>query len=111
MNMLGICKEYKGGGWGGAPLRRGGGGSRPSGASLLTTTPVKKQNAIKQEAARLSRVDGVVGEPVCSTFVPPHPGVGIAIKGDTWVSGWYPAATELMILKKAYSSQKQLVRF
>ena len=35
---------------------------------------------------------------------PPHPGAGIAIKGDTWVSGWYPAATELTVLKKAYSS-------
>ena len=41
-------------------------------------------------------------------FVPPHQGsgAGIAIKGDAWVSGWYPAATELTILKKAYTSQK-----
>ena len=45
------------------------------------------------------------------TQVLPHPGAGIAIKGDAWVSGWYPAATELNILKKAYSSQKQLVSF
>ena len=39
---------------------------------------------------------------------PPHQGsgAGIAIKGDAWVSGWYPAATELNILKKAYTSQK-----
>ena len=41
------------------------------------------------------------------TYVfPPHPGARIAIKGDAWVSGWHPAATELTILKKAYSSQK-----
>ena len=33
---------------------------------------------------------------------PPHPGAGIAIMGYTWVSGWYPAATEFGILKKAY---------
>ena len=41
-------------------------------------------------------------------MVPPHQGsgAGIAIKGDAWVSGWYPAATEFIILKKAYSSQK-----
>ena len=47
------------------------------------------------------------------TYVPPHQGsgAGIAIKGDAWVSGWYPAATELNILKKAYSSQKKLVSF
>ena len=44
-----------------------------------------------------------------SIFVPPHPGAGIAIRGYTWVSGWYPAATELRDLKKAYSSQKRLV--
>ena len=31
--------------------------------------------------------------------VPPHLGVGIAIKGDAWVSAWYPAATELNISK------------
>ena len=36
----------------------------------------------------------------------PHPGAGIAIKGNAWVGGWYPAATELMVLKKAYSSPK-----
>ena len=33
-------------------------------------------------------------------------GAVIAIKGYAWVSGWYPAATELTVLKKAYSSQK-----
>ena len=46
-------------------------------------------------------------------YIPPHQGsgAGIAIKGDAWVSGWYPAATELNILKKACSSQKQLVSF
>ena len=38
--------------------------------------------------------------------IPPHPGAGIAIKGDAWVSGWYPAATELRVLKKAYTSHK-----
>ena len=43
--------------------------------------------------------------------IPPHPGAGIAIKGDAWVSGWHPAATELMVLKKAYSSQKKLAMF
>ena len=43
--------------------------------------------------------------------IPPHPGAGIAIRGYTWVSGWYPAATELMILKKAYSSQKNSLVF
>ena len=34
-------------------------------------------------------------------IIPPHQGsgAGIAIKGDAWVSGWYPAATELTILK------------
>ena len=42
--------------------------------------------------------------------IPPHPGAGIAIRGYTWVSGWYHAATEFNILKKTYSSQKQLVR-
>ena len=35
--------------------------------------------------------------------------MGIAIKGDAWVSGWYPAATELNILKKAYPSQKKML--
>ena len=44
-------------------------------------------------------------------IIPPHPGAGIAIMGDTWVSGWYTAATELMILKNAYSAQQQLVGF
>ena len=46
-------------------------------------------------------------------FIPPHQGsgAGIAIKGDAWVSGWYPAATELNILKKVYSSQKNIVSF
>ena len=39
-------------------------------------------------------------------LIPPHPGAGIAIMGYTWVSGWYPAATELTILKKACVSQK-----
>ena len=45
--------------------------------------------------------------------VPPHQGsgAGIAIEGEAWASGWYPAATELNILKKAYSSPKQLVSF
>ena len=43
--------------------------------------------------------------------VPPHPGVGIAIKGDAWVSGWFPAAAEIKILRKAYSSQTKLVSF
>ena len=33
------------------------------------------------------------------------------IKGDAWVSEWYPAATELNIQKKAYPSQKKLVSF
>ena len=48
---------------------------------------------------------------VSRMFVPPHPGAGIAIKGDTWVSGWYPTATELTVLKKAYSSQKKQLVF
>ena len=26
--------------------------------------------------------------------IPPYLGAGIAIMGYTWVSGWYPAATE-----------------
>ena len=38
--------------------------------------------------------------------IPLHPGAGIAIKGYTWVSGRYAAATEFRILKKAYTSQK-----
>ena len=43
--------------------------------------------------------------------IPPHPGAGIAIEGEAWVSGWYPAATELNILKKAYTSQKNSLIF
>ena len=45
--------------------------------------------------------------------IPPHQGsgAGIAIKGDAWVSGWYPAAMELIILKKAYSSQTNALVF
>ena len=45
--------------------------------------------------------------------LPPHQGsgAGIAIEGEAWVSGWYPAATELNILKKAYPSLKKLVSF
>ena len=39
-------------------------------------------------------------------IIPLHPGAGIAIMGDAWVSGWYAVATDLMILKKAYSSEK-----
>ena len=54
-----------------------------------------------------------LGEVTSSQVIPPHQGsgAGIAIKGDAWVSGWYPAATELNILKKASSSQKRLVSF
>ena len=50
---------------------------------------------------------------VRNSKAPPHQGsgAGIAIKGDAWVSGWYPAATELIILKKACSSQTQLACF
>ena len=45
--------------------------------------------------------------------IPPHQGsgAGIAIEGEAWVSGWYPAATELNILKRAYTSPKRLVSF
>ena len=37
------------------------------------------------------------GRPPGRCIIPPHQGsgAGIAIKGDVWVSGWYPAATEL----------------
>ena len=59
--------------------------------------------------ADLACVNRVRGRPLRAlTHVPPHQGsgAGIAIKGDAWVSGWYPAATELTILKKAYTSQK-----
>ena len=47
-------------------------------------------------------------EDLTKELFPPHQGsgAGIAIEGDAWVSGWYPAATELIILKKAYSSKK-----
>ena len=34
-------------------------------------------------------------EELWKALSPPHPGAGIAIEGDVWVSGWYPAATEL----------------
>ena len=46
-------------------------------------------------------------------YVRPHQGsgVGIAIKGDAWVSGWYPAAVELVVLKKAYSSHNKKTRY
>ena len=37
---------------------------------------------------------------------PPAPGIWCGDSDYTWVSGWYPAATELTILKKAYTSQK-----
>ena len=37
---------------------------------------------------------------VAALIIPPHPGAGIAIRGYTWVSGWYPAATEFMAPKK-----------
>ena len=37
---------------------------------------------------------------------PPHPGAGIAIRGYMWVSGWYPAATELKVLKRPTHHQK-----
>ena len=42
-------------------------------------------------------------------MIPPHQGsgAGVAIKGDAWVSGWYLAATELSVLKKAYTPQKK----
>ena len=49
---------------------------------------------------------GVAQVPRVQTVFPPHPGAGIAIKGDAWVSGWYLAAIELTFSKKAYSSQK-----
>ena len=39
---------------------------------------------------------------------PPAPGIWCGDSDYTWVSGWYPAATELS-WKKAYSSQKKLV--
>ena len=42
---------------------------------------------------------------------PPAPGIWCGDSDYTWVSGWYPAATELTILKKAYTSQKKLVSF
>ena len=47
-----------------------------------------------------------------SANIPPHQGygAGIAINVGEWVSGWYPAATELNIPKKAYSSEKKIVR-
>ena len=51
--------------------------------------------------------------PIPLRVFPPHQGsgAGIALKAGEWVSGWYPAATELNVPKKAYSSQKQLVSF
>ena len=39
---------------------------------------------------------------------PPAPGIWCGDSDYTWVSGWYPAATELTILKKAYTSQENL---
>ena len=42
---------------------------------------------------------------------PPAPGIWCGDSDYTWVSGWYPAATELTILKKACASQKKLVSF
>ena len=42
---------------------------------------------------------------------PPAHGAGIAIEGEAWVSGWYPAATELNILKNAYSSPTKTRKF
>ena len=42
---------------------------------------------------------------------PPAPGIWCGDSDYTWVSGWYPAATELNILKKAYTSQNKLVSF
>ena len=37
--------------------------------------------------------------PTCKKEHPPAPGIWCGDSDYTWVSGWYPAATELTILK------------
>ena len=44
-------------------------------------------------------------------LIPPCPGAGIAIKGDAWVSGWYPAATELRVLQRPTHHRKLVSLF
>ena len=65
----------------------------------MTVNPevFSKHAQIKHLQRRRKGAQGGLGEPCCRS--PPHTGAGIAIKGDAWVSEWYPAATESNILK------------
>ena len=77
--------------------------ARPS----CVVSRVVPRGHLRRVAVPLGHVESMLED--MSTMIPPHQGsgAGIAIKGDAW----YPAATELNILKKAYTSQKKLVSF
>ena len=73
-----------------------------------------KKSGIKPTAEDLLESEYALGEDSFykgNEHVPPHPGCGDCDQDShAWVSGWYPAAPELGVLKKAYSSQRNRVR-